>query len=455
VGVANYNIGADETHDAGASLLEIGNTLLADHLGQNLANPMQTFQYRNGNDAGGRYGYVECLSTGTPGDHSMTRSEMQDFTRNLGRELALLNLLGVRDLHQSNMMISGKQPMFSDVEIAFDEQTLAAVEQDLTSDDAGAVISHFAQSQLDGLFTKNNEVTRDPTFDKIDDNGFFAQGAGRTIEPTIENFIHISNPAPGEPVSNRQMAGGPSVFSPYAADFAAGYEEMISAIGSSGDSVDRFKDFIDTFAGMHVRYHPLATGLQLGVLQTKDNFLTQRHIPAVLQGNPQNPVPNVGDVRTAIDGSVQANIVAKQNTINGWPPAQQINLAITQEAMVADLMRGDVPYFTRELALAGNPAASKLYHNGNAPIVAAPQAGTQDARETVFAQNPLDLAKRLVDNLAPIEIPPLEGTASAMMQTITDTFVPKYQNMLATMTQDIFLEHEDFRKKFPGVAGLV
>jgi hypothetical protein len=347
--------------------------------------------------------------------------------------------------------------MFSDVEIAFDEQTFAAVRGDLSSDAAEGGIAHFEQSQLSYLFRRNAEGVREPTLYQIGEDGNFSttRSIGMSTETTIENFVHISNPGDGEPPSNRVGHGGTTVFAPYAEDFATGYAEMLEAIVSDGGTADRFKGFIDTFAGMHVRYHPIETGKQLETLQNMQMTYVQMHSPTHAATNPPNATPVVNDVRWELATAVTRNIGDKQDKIDGWPEAERTDLSLTNEAMVGDLLRGDVPYFTRELGLGDDPRAFKLFHNGAAPIQEGPADARQDA--AVFRQNPLEMAKSLIDDMAPTALEPAVGQVPEMRTNALEVFVPKYRALLEGLQQRAFDDglKADFRDRFPGVAALV
>lgn len=275
---------------------------------------------------------------------------------------------GVRDLHQTNMMISGGQPYMTDVEIAFDQDLLATIHTEIQ---AGAAF-HAAQTtpltladmQLTNMWDKGLENVRLATKFAVVDDLLVTPRRDVNLhvpEPVTENLLAVegvgANRCLGKP--GNQKTNVHQVFAP---DVAQGFRQMMQAIGEDEPARQRILAFIDSVEDLHVRYHPIATGQQLSILQHA-------------QMNIIHEQPQINQTDQAINARCAANVYTKLGLVNQREARLQVPLEATQQAMEADLQRGDVPYFTRRL---DNNA---LYHNGTEAIEVDFESGIQGVRE--------------------------------------------------------------------------
>lgn len=368
-------------NDSGRSLLEVGNSLL---LAKNpMAVLMPALQFLTRQDAGavgeeGRYGYVQCLSNGRESDHVLDAVKAERFHCQLGQLTALMLLTGVRDLHQTNAMISGGQPYMTDVEMAFDPDLLEVVGQEFQ---AGAGVSaakgvapkSIMRSQIDNLWSGGTENVRQDTLYAVEkDRLVRPQGARlHVLEGVTENLLLVRGVGANRHLNpHRVRKPLPSVHRRYAAHVEQGFREMMQAVAAD---VPRVQACIQRMTGLHVRFHPLATGEQLRILQRVNLETLHMH-------------SQMAETDHQICVSCRANIAVKRHQVNQRPPHLQVPIEVTERAMIADLQRGDVPYFTRQLG------SDAVHHNGTTLIVVNPAGEDEAARHRFFASDPMQKA---------------------------------------------------------------
>lgn len=360
--------------DVGRSLLEVGNALLLARNLKAVMMPALQFLPRQDEGEGGRYGYVQCLSSGREEDHVVDMVKAGRFHRQLGQLTALMLLAGVRDLHQTNMMISGGQPFMTDVEMAFDPDLLEVTGQEFQ---VGAVVHSPSQairrSQLDNLWSCGTENVRQDTLHAVvNDRLVRSHGSClHVLEGVTENLLLVRGVG-----SNRNM--NPhlrhpvlrSVHGRYAAQVEQGFCDMMQAVAAN---VSRVQACIEGMRGLHVRYHPVTTGEQSRILQRVNLETLHAH-------------PQVADTDHQICVSCRANIAVKRHQVSQCPPHLRVPIEVTEQAMIEDLQRGDVPYFTRQLG------GDAVHHHGTTPLVVNPAGAEEAERYRFFASNPVQKA---------------------------------------------------------------
>ncbi|MEQ1751515.1 MAG: DUF4135 domain-containing protein, partial [Prosthecobacter sp.] len=302
----------------------------------------------------------------------------------LGQLSALMLVAGVRDLHHTNMMISGGQPYLTDVEIAFDQDLLHTFGKnvnDAANNLAGASIGgSIMSSQLNLMWENGGESVRLDTEYVVEDDHLISNPKGTTFaaEGVTENMLIVDGQG-----ANRNLSEGMpvSVHTHYSDQVADGFSKMLSSLAKDATAVGRIKAFIDSTTGMHVRHHPIATGNQLAILQAgrTDKFYSS---------------PQLTDLDTSIQTAVGANIQLKRGQIDNREREElKVPIECTQNAMVSDLKKGDVPYFTRELG------SDALHHNSTTALNVNPSDDPIYAQK-FFSEDPLAMAKLNLDNIA-------------------------------------------------------
>jgi hypothetical protein len=367
--------------DAGRSLLEVANSLLLANDPKAVLMPALQFLPRQDTGAAGalgRYGYVQCLSMGREEDHLLDAAQAGRLHRQLGQLTALMLLAGVRDLHQTNVMISGGQPFMTDVEMAFDPDLLEVAGQDFqvgskVCSACGAAPRAILCSQMDRLWSSGTEHVRQDTLHAVVNDRLVRPYGDRlhVLEGVVENLVLVQGIGANRHLNPQRSARTlPSVHSRHADQVAQGFREMMQAVAAH---LPRVRACLEGMAGLHVRYHPVATGEQLRILQRVNLETLHAH-------------PRTEDTDLQISVSCRANIAVKRHQMNQRPAHLQVPIEVTEQAMIEDLRRGDVPYFTRQL---GDDA---VYHNGTTPIVVKPDAIGSMEEFSFFASDPIQKA---------------------------------------------------------------
>ncbi|GEP42579.1 DUF4135 domain-containing protein [Brevifollis gellanilyticus] len=407
--------------DAGRSLLEVANSLLYANDAQAVLMPALQFLPRQ--DAGavgeqGRYGYVQCLSMGRESDHVLDVTQARHLHRQLGQLTALMLLAGVRDLHQTNAMISGGQPCMTDVEMAFDPDLLDAVGQEFQEGSKvcsarGMAPQAILRSQLDRLWSCGTEYVRQDTLFAVENDRLVKPHGNRlhVLEGVVENLVLVQGVGSNRHLNpERGQKPPPNVHGRYADQVEHGFREMILAVAAN---LPRVRACIENMAGLHVRYHPVATGEQLRILQRVNLETLHAH-------------PWMADTDHQISVSCRANIAVKRHQVSQRPPHLQVPIEVTEQAMIEDLQRGDVPYFTRQL---GDDA---VYHNGTTPIVVRPMAVDAVEEFSFFACDPVQQA---VSNLQLLEDP-------GNLDHVCEVFAGAYRDYVAGLPVPVMSEAE-------------
>ncbi|MES2594462.1 MAG: DUF4135 domain-containing protein [Verrucomicrobiota bacterium] len=425
---------AGQTRDSGRSLLEVANSLL--RANDPAAVLMPALQFLPRQDLGavgerGRYGYVQCLSVGREADHVLDVAQARRLHRQLGQLTALMLLAGVRDLHQTNAMISGGQPFMTDVEMAFDPDLLEVVGQEFQAGSKvgsapGMPPQAILRSQLDRLWSSGTEYVRQDTLFAVENDQLVRPHGNRlhVLEGVVENLVLVSGVGANRHLSPQRGRKLPqNVHGRYAYQVEQGFREMMQAVAAN---LPRVRACIDGMAGLHVRYHPVATGEQLRILQRVNMEALHVH-------------PGLADTDHQIRVSCRANIAVKRHQVNQCTAHLQVPIEVTERAMIADLQRGDVPYFTRQL---GDDA---VYHNGTTPIVVEPLAVDVVEEFRFFVSDPVQKA---VNNLQLLADPD-------HLAHVCEVFAGAYGDYVAGLQVPVMSEAEmrAFAQKIgPGIA---
>jgi hypothetical protein len=315
--------------DGQQSVLEKTNELLKARNPAHVDLPTHKFLPKEDGDR--RYGYVEFLKTGRPEDHRLTGPETKQFYRQMGQLTAVNYFAGVKDLHQGNLMVSGKKPYFTDVEIAFND---GAHGFKGTSRDGG-----LASMEMTGSILKRTELEQ-ADIAVVGKTGAITAGDTVPVEKATSNFIYDTSTG---------KFGFEGAAHAHADDIKEGFLDVARAYAANPEDV---KNAYEKFRNTQVRVHPTETVLQL----------TRRYN---LKNYPSN------DAYKALDKSLRNG--------EGQDPARSMLV----DSMFDDLVRRDVPYYTRTL---GSP---DLLHNGSKVV--------QPHR---FADDGLTKAKSQIDALA-------------------------------------------------------
>lgn len=271
------------------------------------------------------YGWVEHLDHGSVEDNVVDVEGAKNYYKQAGRMAAMAQLLRIEDLHQGNIMVSKGQPQLTDLEIAF-------------SSKMGKLDDQFNNWKLGGK--KEGDVGTGQAFLTMMDKGIVNCDQKETGNSTIiQNDRLIPNPKQetheltenllvlkeGDTLTTH-VEGLPNRFKDELSD---GFSELIDAFGDPGFDTD---SLLDSFKGVHVRYHALATGEQ----KTTRRFEASKGFPDKDQK------------------SIDTAVVEK---LKSRPKAQPLT-----QVMQDDLKKRDVAYFTQELG------TKDVLHNGTTPI---------------------------------------------------------------------------------------
>jgi hypothetical protein len=274
------------------SLMQLANTVLAS------STPLPIYRFLPSDD--GTYGYVEFLShelSETKNDFVFeTDEEAQLYYHQLGQLEALAWLIGLTDLHQGNLIVHHKQPYLTDLEIAFDPLAL----------------SERGSTGLLDAITKFGSLSFGTSVQVNGGSRLIPSGTG--LERHIsQNWVFLLDSAAPE--------GGFSISSGLAGKFSrellAGFQEVLEAF-SEEENNNLLQKFVAGLRGMTVRYNPKKTEIQLKRLQRlKMN-------PEYLEGHYEG---------------LHAELEAEER--------------IYCEIMFEELLKRDVPYYTRRLGEGG------------------------------------------------------------------------------------------------------
>jgi hypothetical protein len=319
------------------------------------------------------YGWVEYLEHGRPEDYVLDEAKAKEFYRQTGRMTAIAMLFGIEDLHQGNMMVSNGQPQLTDLEMAFSSKLLTrqkerligeaknstaftngnVTEEELkamTIDELAEVLERDPkevkkelQKGMMGQFfsvTIFNQAIGDGTqqswvgYSKVEDDRI-----GPSTQPSGGAFERVEDGKVMELTDNAVvLKDGDKLLTPHDAmlarfgdDMKQGFEEFLEAF-SSPDSARAVDELLESFEGINVRYHPVATATQLR--------MRREHMTG-----------GYDDESTAkLDRDVESNLKQKPN---GHLLAQK---------MKDDLKQRDVAYYTQKLG------TRQILDNGKTPI---------------------------------------------------------------------------------------
>jgi hypothetical protein len=284
---------------------------------------MPGFKYICKEDKDHHYGWVEFVEHGRKEDVILTKEKAKNFYKQSGRQAALALLFGIEDIHQGNIMVSNGEPQLTDLEIAFSSKVFDKVKEcydsegppDNNTTTATMIhqgLTYGTEPKQTGVQVKNDRIL-ERDYDKKD-------------EPT-DNLVAMEDPTkPGEYLT--QVDGLVGMFSK---DLEDGFNEILEAFGDP-DLKDEMDTFVDSFKGMHVRYHAKATGDQL---KARRNQMWQ--------------------------GYTDKDQKSIDTTVEGWVKDNE-KIAPLKEVIQEDLKERDVAYFTQELG------TRHLLHNGKTEI---------------------------------------------------------------------------------------
>lgn len=315
--------------------------------------PMPTYKFLAKsvpeNEETHHHGYVQHLSLGTEADNQLTADETKAFYRNFGRQAAMLMLFGARDLHHTNIFVSGKQPYFTDLELSLDEAVLDAVNKG--ENDAPL------KSQISMALTSTGEIVRRPRV---------TIEAGKLTVQRREERVVVTE--------NRVFTGGSSTHNaairiPFAGDFDAGFTETIDALRAAMANGDFDPgEFVEEFQGMHMRYHPISTGENLAVID--------------------------GMKKDALVFSPEEDLARRERLLAEYLERRADRdepIAKLHDAYIADWANRDVPYFTRKLG------SKQVLHNA-VDAIEVPREGAPENTD-YFTGKPLDIVKGILAKL--------------------------------------------------------
>jgi len=291
--------------------------------------PLPTYKFlpkQPANGQGHPYGWVEFVEHGSAKDAVVSEEQAKKFYRQAGRQAALAMLFGIEDLHQGNMMVSNGQPQLTDLEIAFSPkvfQYFPAEFEKFKEDKSVEVGSGATATMMDAALVKGDQTAHYGNAMVSDDR--IAARRSESGNAATDNYLAVAGPD-GSLKTN--LEGLARDFGP---QMQEGLEEILEAFADPKLAGELTK-FVESFQGIHVRYHAKATANQLGVRRAQ---LEQGY------ADPHQP-----EVDTAVSSWVKSN------------PA----IAPLQAVMADDLKKRDVAYFTRELG------GGDVCHNGTTPI---------------------------------------------------------------------------------------
>lgn len=368
-------VGVNNDPAVGTSLAEYTEQRIADDRNARglppsaLHLPTYTFMPRT-DPHGDHYGYVQCLSHDTDADRRMDVPQARDYHRNLGRQIAMLSFAGARDLHHTNVMVSGRQPCFTDLELSFEPDVFR-----LLTPGSGNSASALAKMQVEMAVFSNAQFEWQAPATVVGDTLTLANNHPRV--PVTENLIHVAGVFEDGSAIDGNNRGEKRTFTRFADDVHAGFNEVIGAFRTAaGTAPGRavFNGIVDGFGGMHARYHPVGTPVHLATVKQKREYAG----------------PDIPDADAA--ASMQRAAVAaltEKNAGQAGKPADFIDpVMLLQPHHEADWAIGDVPYFVRPLGTAD------CLHNGVTPVTDPARGGHY------FGVDPLQQSKDMFARLA-------------------------------------------------------
>lgn len=346
-----------------AKLLGAGNSAdiglsMAEKLDGLLDAPMPTYKFLaksvTESVAGGggkihHHGYVQHLSFGTEADNHLSEPETVAFYQSFGRQAAMLLLFGVRDLHQTNIFVSGKKPYFTDLELSLDEGVLDHV--------AKGKREAPDRSQIDMALTRHGERVRVPRV-ALEDGKLTVQRLMPTLK-VIENLV----------ISGDSSSHDPAFRARYGAALNAGFAEVIDRLGTA-ITANQFKvtEFMGEFRGMHTRYHPISTGENLAIIEGVS-----------IEGLALSPE----EIETKNGKAFDRCADLRQGKVT--------HLAKLRDAYIGDWAKRGVPYFTRILG------SKEVLHDAVDAVEISREAGL--ANTDYFTTDPLEAVKGILTKL--------------------------------------------------------
>jgi hypothetical protein len=290
--------------------------------------PLPTYKFlpKQPEDGGHPYGWVEFVEHGSAKDCVVSEEQAKNFYRQTGRQAALAMLFGIEDLHQGNMMVSNGQPQLTDLEISFSpkvfqhfpKQFEAFKEKGTPPDNTpmGATMFDSALIRGDQTVHHGNVSVRE---DRIQ------RRSAESGEEATNNYVAVAR-ADGQ---IRTSADG--LAREFGAHIQQGFEEILQAFGDPALAKELDK-FVESFKGIHVRYHAKATSDQLATRRA------QMHT-----------------------GYADAQQSAVDRSVSSWVKTNPA-IAPLGGVIADDLKKRDVAYFTRELG------GGDVFHNGTDPV---------------------------------------------------------------------------------------
>lgn len=251
-----------------------GQPSLMERVSQRLCGDRQalpTYAFLPCNDRLGlHYGYVECLSTGKAHDHLVTPEGARDFYRELGVAAAVMLLAGCTDLHHGNMMVSGGRPHFTDLEFAFDAQVLtqlaAALSAPLDQLDrpllGGILDTMMLNLALAGTVDVHHDG-RPPWY--VEEDRLLRHASSEQVFDVTESLLVTY--LDGQLVNSHEEN---ELIWRHQDDFASGFCAVLGVVRDLGGD---YQAFVDDCSSFQVRYHPLNTSTQRGLIGDYKNHM--------------------------------------------------------------------------------------------------------------------------------------------------------------------------------------
>lgn len=324
----------------------------------------------DGESVTGRYGYVEYLSSLSDADNQLNPVEAKNFYRNIGRQTAMFMLFGITDLHQTNMFASKKQPYFTDLEIGFYRPILENLQKSESGpgpiNPSKAVNSTMINK---ALFCRNESVRRPRV--KVSGEQLKVQEA-KEDNTDIEAIVKIEVTVDENTVY--RLSQKKETRSPYSNDIKVGFREVLETIGNKVVEEPRhFDPLLESFRGLHARYHPISTGDQLAVLDDmkKSGLTLSAEAEEIKMARyAESKIKEIREVRDYADLHEIKNSL-KKSVVKAWK-----NL--------------DVVYYTHSLGY------RELLFNGTEVI----QTGVGESGTDYFTLDALETVKQIIRNLA-------------------------------------------------------
>ena len=395
VGIDAMMTGTGGVPGKGPSLADIVN-------GKLVGSSVPSYKFLQGPGAPTNYGYVEYLSNRTFADVTLTPTQAHAFYRDFGRQMAMFTMLGGRDLHHGNMFVSGGRPYFTDMEIAFDQDLFDAISnRDLN----GSVVQTSGWEAL----RSHSEGERGAGA-YVDSDRLVWDDKRVRSAPVVESYLMVQGMENGSPVDIDNVykadANKKNAHQRYADDIAAGFTEVIDLFANADATLQtQLTNFITSMNGLDVRVHPIATGLQLGSLQS-----------AMLD---KLDVTDQGAAHfgAKVDGAL--NDQNRGDRLNARPNTDNAIATRVKAMVVGDFQNGDVAYFTRQLG-----SQTLTHHGAGGPTAITVNAATGN---TIFyPDNGLASVTQLFQDLrAP------GSTLKTFMHQLADAWKAQAQNSVS------------------------